>query len=67
MNDWICIFTTDQPHRAELIRMVLQDKDIEAVVINKKDSSYITIGEVELYVPAKDVILAKHIIQSEKL
>lgn len=67
MKDWVCIFTTDQPHRADLIRMVLEDKGIEAVVINKKDSSYITIGDVEVYVPAKDVILAKHIIQSEEL
>lgn len=67
MNDWVCVFTTDQAHRAELIRMVLEDKDIEAVVVNKKDSAYITIGFVEVYVPSKDVILAKHIIQSEEL
>lgn len=67
MTGWECIFTTDQSHRAELIRMVLEDNNIEAVVLNKKDSSYIALGEVEVYVRQEDAILARIIIDREKL
>jgi hypothetical protein len=67
MIAWECIFITDQAYRAEIIRMVLQDNNIEAVVVNKKDSAYIQIGHVEVHVRSEDVILARIILEREKL
>ncbi len=35
---------------AELLRQHLEEEDIYAVVLNKRDSSYVSFGSVELYV-----------------
>lgn len=46
---------------AELIVGLLKENDIEAHILNKKDSMYF-IGDVEIYVDAKDVETAKTIL-----
>ena len=61
-KDWINIFTTNQAYLAEMIKDVLADNDIQAVVMNKQDSAYITIGDIEIYVKAENVIRAKFLI-----
>lgn len=45
-------------------RALLQSQHINAVVINKQDSSYL-FGEAELYVPQDEVIHAKRILDEE--
>ena len=67
MNNWECIFTTDQDYRAEIIRAVLADNEIDSVAVNKKDSSYISIGEIQIFVKPEDTILARVIIEQEQL
>ena len=44
----------------------LMDENIEAVVMNKKDSAYTVFNEVELYVPPEDEYLAVELIKSFK-
>ena len=61
---WEKIFTTAQPYRAEVARQVLEEAGIQAVVINKKDSSYLVFGEAEVYVKQDDVIRAKQLIKT---
>ncbi len=61
---WEKIFTTAQPYQAEVARQVLEEGGIQAVVINKKDSSYLVFGEAEVYVKQDDVIRAKQLIKS---
>jgi len=46
----------------EIARQQLEDHGIEAVVINKKDRTYL-IGELELYVNRDRVIEAKSVIK----
>ena len=61
-KDWINIFTTNQAYLAEMIKDVLADNDVQAVIMNKQDSAYITIGDIEIYVKAENVIRAKFLI-----
>jgi Zn-dependent membrane protease YugP len=61
---WEKIFTTSQPYQAEVARQVLEEAGIQAVVINKKDSSYLAFGEAEVYVQQDDVIRAKQLIKN---
>ncbi len=61
---WEKIFTTSQPYQAEVARQVLEEGGIEAVVINKRDSSYLAFGEAEVYVKQDDVIRAKKLIKN---
>jgi len=56
---WVKVFTTDKMFRAEIYKRVLGDHDIEAVIINKMDSSYRNFGEIEVYVKYDHVIKAK--------
>ncbi len=63
-KDWVKIFSSDQPYQAELARQVLEENGIQAVVMNKKDSSYLMFGETELYVSQDDVIKAKQLIKT---
>jgi hypothetical protein len=48
----------------DLKRAILQAQEINVVVINKQDSSYL-FGSAELYVPQDQVILAKRILDEE--
>jgi hypothetical protein len=66
-NDWQCVYTTNQPHRIEIAKAILKENAIEAVTVDKRDSSYITVGEIELYVKREDVILAQIIINRHNL
>ena len=62
-NDWKCVYSTTQAYKAYIIKDYLIDNEIEAVIINKQDSIYVTIGEVEVYTPQNDIIKAKFLIK----
>ena len=51
-------------NEVQLKLALLQAQEINAVIINKQDSSYL-FGEAELYVPQDEVIRAKRILDEE--
>lgn len=57
---WVKLLSTTI-NQAELKKALLQSENINAVIINKQDSSYL-FGEAELYVKQDDVIRAKRIL-----
>lgn len=63
MNDWTAIFETDQFYRAELIKSILCDNHIEAVILNQKDSSY-KFGTIKVMVPQQEVQKAVDLLKS---
>jgi hypothetical protein len=65
-NNWIKIASSKQAYQIELIKGMLEENNIIAVSVNKKDSSYLAFGEIELFVESKDVIQAKNLIQNER-
>ena len=56
------IYSSPRLYQVEIMKSVLQDENIPAVIINKQDSAYIVIGEIELYVKSEDILKAKQII-----
>lgn len=60
---WTNILTTAR-NEVELKCAILRARDINAVIINKQDSSYL-FGDAELYVPQDEVIRAKRILDEE--
>ncbi len=50
--DWKKIKTFDTLFQAQLIREILEEQGIHAVVLNNRDSMFL-IGDIELYVPEK--------------
>jgi hypothetical protein len=51
---WIKIYSTTQSFEAELIKQNLANHSIDAVILNKRDSTYTTFGELEVYVKEED-------------
>jgi len=66
-NGWQLIYYSDKQHLVQIVKAVLADNGIESFELNKKDSSYISVGEIELYVKAEEVSLARIIIEQNKL
>jgi len=64
---WQQIYFSDKMHLIEIVRAVLAENNIESFVVNKQDSTYITIGDIELYVKGEDVVLAKFLIDKNNL
>jgi len=63
-NNWVKVYTTENPVTAEIIKQGLIENDIAAVIMNKKDSSYQTFGIIEVLVNRKDVDQAESYIKS---
>ena len=64
--NWIRIYTSTDPFKIELLKGSLDQNNIAAISINKKDSSYLAFGEIELLVDAKDVMKAKILIKKQE-
>ena len=60
--NWTKIYTSTDPFKIELLKGFLNENNIIAMSINKKDSSYLSFGEIELLVNEKDVMKAKTLI-----
>lgn len=63
MRDWITAFTTIQLYEAEMIADILKDNGINSVVLNQKDSSYNSFGEIRVMVRQEDLEKAEEIIK----
>jgi hypothetical protein len=58
------IHQTGNPIEAEIIIQMLEENGINAVSMNKRDSSYQAFGVIEIYCPANDVVTALHLINN---
>ncbi|MBN3520631.1 DUF2007 domain-containing protein [Algoriphagus lutimaris] len=65
MENWIKVFESDMQVRAEIVKGVLEENEINAVVLNKKETIYHVFGTYEVLVQKKDLLLANNIIQNE--
>jgi type III secretory pathway lipoprotein EscJ len=64
-NNWVKVYTAFNPIEAEIVIAMLHENGIEAVEMNKRDSSYLAFGGVEVYCQAENVVTALHLIQHE--
>ena len=63
-NSWETVYKTETIFRAEIVKGVLQDNDIDSIIINKKDSNY-HFGHFEVTVPRSSIMKAIKIIRDE--
>lgn len=64
MAKWASVFKERLEHRAQIVRDVLEDAEVPAVIINKRDYAY-QIGYFEVQVEQDDVLKALKIIQDD--
>lgn len=65
MGTWQKVYETDNAIRAEMVKDILITKNIQALIINKKDSSYNVFGHFEVVVQNEDVLASIKIISDE--
>ena len=51
MDGWFKLYTTKNYAEANIIKGMLEENNIRAIILNNLDSSYLAFGDIELYVP----------------
>ena len=65
MNNWQKVFSHEHLHKAELVKLILENHELNPVVINRRDSSYNNFGFHEVYVSPDFVLQAIKIINDD--
>ena len=66
-KDWTLVYSVNKSYQAELCLELLEEIQITGVVINKKDTSYTSFGEYEIYVPADNAEKARELLQKSEI
>ncbi|RYZ99581.1 MAG: hypothetical protein EOP47_16390 [Sphingobacteriaceae bacterium] len=53
-KNWIKIFTSFNFYQSEIIKQVLTEHQIDAVLLNRQDSSHRAFGNIEVYIHKQD-------------
>lgn len=53
-ENWVKVYTTNQPFRAEIVKGFLIENEIDAVILNQVDSSYQVYGTAKVMVQAEN-------------
>lgn len=65
MKNWTKVFEDQNQIRVEIVKGVLEEKGIAAVILNKKESIYQVTGTFEVLVPNEQTLYALQLIQHE--
>jgi Zn-dependent membrane protease YugP len=66
MKNWTIVYKTKDISRAEIVKGVLNENGIQAVIVNKSDSSLpLSYGQMEILVPRDVVLRAVKIVNDE--
>lgn len=62
-SDWKKVYSGTDTFKAQLIKEKLDSSSIPCVLLNQKDSAYVMIGEVSVYVHESNFLKAVNIIE----
>ncbi len=62
MKGWVKLYTTRNYTEANIIKGMLEENNVAVIIMNKLDSSYLSFGDIELYVPSHLKAVAKNLI-----
>lgn len=66
-SEWIKVYVSTEPQRVEIVKAILEENYIGTQQVDRKDSTYPFMGEIEVYVQQRDAILARVIIENHQL
>lgn len=62
--DWQLVYKTDNTITANIIKGMLMENDVDAVIMNKQDSAYKVLGYLEIMVPTHQWEKAKDLLNA---
>jgi hypothetical protein len=65
MDNWIKVFEDRNQIRAEIVKAVMEENGIPAVVMSKRETVYNVFGAYEVLVAKADGLAAMQLIQNE--
>jgi hypothetical protein len=65
MDNWQPVFKDSSPVRTEIVKAILEENDIPAVVLNKQETVYKLHGAYEVLVPKNEFLRAINIVKNE--
>jgi|TARA_B110000008_G_scaffold212118_1_gene211058 hypothetical protein len=65
-RNWINIFSSANPIEVEIVKQMLKENNINAVALNKQDSSYQMFGIIELFVTEDQLEIAKSLLKKSE-
>jgi len=65
MSKWSKVYESKMPYRAEIVKDILDQKGINAIIMDKNDSAYYIFGQFEVYVNVESVLNALKIIEND--
>lgn len=63
-KDWSVVYKTANYYEVDILQGMLRENGIESVIINQKDSAYMSFGNTFLYVHNDDLSRAQELIES---
>ncbi len=63
---WKTVFETDQEYQATIARDILENNNIQAVILNQKDSTYLVLGHILVLVPESEEGTATNLLKELK-
>lgn len=67
MSDWIKVYSSSEIYKCYIVKSMFDEYNIAYNELNKKDSAYVMMGEMEIYVPLEDQIFARLLITQNNL
>ncbi|MEL6536468.1 MAG: DUF2007 domain-containing protein [Bacteroidota bacterium] len=64
MSVWKRVYETQVMYRAQMVKDLLEEQEIPALVVNKQNSPYL-LGNLEVHVPSDYTLRAIHFINEE--
>lgn len=63
-KNWIVVFTDNFLPKVELVKSMLLQHNIPAIIFNQQDTAHRTFGEISLLVDRANFLKALHLIKS---
>lgn len=64
MKNWKTVYKTDKLYQAQIVKDYLQDKELQPIIVDKKDSAY-QLGYYEIVVTVDEVMRAIKLIEDD--
>ncbi len=66
-ENWVLAYEVPALIQGTIAQQVLEANGIESQIVNQQDSSYPTVGCIQIYVQSKDLETARQILEKTKL